>query len=526
METENLAKLDIEIREKESQLTSLKAEIVARQRLIAGLNDKVDAKALQDKARRLEDEVSVRDKQIAVLNDRLIVLDSQKQDRAEGASNAARVKGLEAELASAKVSRDEAEDLLRSSRIELEEVIGRCNDTVTALEGKNSQLLAKLSSQQLAHDTALTEAKASYEETIAKAGHEIEAGKTQVKTLSSQVKAQNQQIAENESELQDLGSQNSSLKERLQSLSLKLQRLEQLNLQLEQVNSQSLLLKGTLSTEVEKHQALLLAFQKLQYELKEARDETAQLEECSKEQQVALEQAEFKIRREAARCQELEAHMSKLQHSYKGELTAMSSRLELTAAELEQVRTLLIQKKVEAQEVLQLKNELRLMREQITALAGEKRSVTERMEKAELERERLTTELRVLQKRLEGVTADLTAKLEATESAFKDQESKHKQARRKFQSELAQSKSEFEEKAMKVVHLQGQLDELRKKLQETQSRVKALVAEQLTSANAQLEEKDQQIKLLKEMLRSSQTQVRQRDEEVARLKKKSAEGRR
>mmetsp|Transcript_13773 Transcript_13773/g.25981 ORF Transcript_13773/g.25981 Transcript_13773/m.25981 type:complete len:527 (+) Transcript_13773:117-1697(+) len=523
MEAETSARLDIEIKEKESQLTSLKAEIVARQRLIAGLNDKVDAKAWQDKARRLEDEVVVRDKQIAVLNDRLIVLDSQIRERHEVASQAGKIKSLENELNAAKLARDEAEEMLKTSRSELEEAIGRCNEAVASLEDQNMKLQAKLRSQQQTSETHLSDLRTHYEEAIAKANLQILDGKSKAELLASQLKSQSQLLSENETEIQDITNKNTNLTEKLNSLNLKLERLEKLNSQLEHVNSQASHLKLSLSSEVEKHQELLKAFKALQGELKLARDENTQLEECVKEQQEVIEQAEFKIRREAGRCRELEEALSKLEHNYKGELVAISSRLHLTAAELEQVRSLLQLKKVEATETLQLKNELRLMREQISELMGQKRNLTDRVETIVKERENLTTEIRTLNRRYEGLKADYASKLETLENTLKEQENQHRKAKRGLMNEVEQLKGELEDKGMKLIHAQSQIDELKKKLTDTQCKVKSLVAEQLSQSNQQLEDKDQQIKLLKEMLRSSQTQVRQRDDEVGRLKKKVVE---
>jgi chromosome segregation ATPase len=517
------SRLDLEISEKESQLTSLKAEIIARQRLIAGLNEKVDSKALQDKVRRLEDELSVRDKQIAVLNDRLIILDSQQRERAEAASHASRILSLEAELTTVKSSRDEAEDLLRDSRIELEEVMSRCNETASALESQRTQMQQKLKAQQQEADSRLLELKSNYEEVIVKANKDLSVGRSQAEELSSQLRSKTQQLAENEGELHKMTLSNQSLTEKLSSLSQKLELMQKLNSQLEQVNSQTDQLKGSLTLEVEKYQVTL---QRLQAELKEARDENSQLEECVKEQQIIIERAEGNIRLEGRRCQELEDYLSKLEHSYKGELTAISSRLMLTAAELEQVRTQLQQKKVEAQEVLQLKNELRLMREQITALAVEKRGITEKLGKAEEDRDKIGGELRSLVRKYEGAKVELTAKTEEHEGSLKEHESQLKKLKRRFQEENVQLKDEAEEKLNKISSLQGQIDELKKKLQDTQVKMKAMLAEQLTQANQNLDERDQQIKLLKDMLKSAQTQVRQREEELGRLKKKLVESKR
>ena len=73
-------RLDIEIKEKESTLAGLKAEIKSRQRLVTQLVEKNTDPSFQEKLKILEEEIMLRDRQIQVLNDRVIVLDAQLKE--------------------------------------------------------------------------------------------------------------------------------------------------------------------------------------------------------------------------------------------------------------------------------------------------------------------------------------------------------------------------------------------------------------------------------------------------------------
>lgn len=69
--------IDLEVKEKESQLAGLKAEIKSRQKVLTTISDR---NSELEKFKILEEEVSLRDRQIQVLNDRLIVLDAQLKE--------------------------------------------------------------------------------------------------------------------------------------------------------------------------------------------------------------------------------------------------------------------------------------------------------------------------------------------------------------------------------------------------------------------------------------------------------------
>ncbi|CAG9310428.1 unnamed protein product [Blepharisma stoltei] len=571
------SRLEFEIKEKESALAGLKAEIRSRQRLISQLSDKPGETEIQEKLKRLEDEIYVRDRQIEVLNDRVIVLDAKVKEFGSQTSSSQKDQLIE-----------KLQDERKKLQIEIENAEEKIRIGENVLKDEQNKWY-KEKEQLLLNNETLSES--------------IEAGKTEILQKDSQLndlKVDAKRLASIISEMSKL---NTDLNEKLDILHtqldasskesfqarLKIQQMDELQGNLEELTAENSELKNRLKIVTK--------------ELEITQASKDKLEMLISDQGIKIEDIEERLRREIEKCLQLEHKLHTTEFSYQGELQSIQKALEMTLAELERVK-----KQLQAREIQEEQEKADRLREAQTSI----RNLEEKLRDAEREHKFMKAQEGTLKSRIENLENDLeskkkssalnenqlNSKIKELEDELKNSKQKQSELKKSLQSlELELSKSQAQSvslshridelKSMQEVYIQrnGQLEasakaakqklaslekeksdwetsmlqkdeklkeilfkmkaqeadiwnrdtellrkegekmkmsqeieELKKKLQELHAKIRSIVADELKAVNAQLEMKDNEIAILKDMVRSQQTQLKQKEGEVSRYR--------
>jgi len=570
-------KLDQEIREKESQLTALKAEIKSRQRLLTQLSDSKTDPSLADKVKRLENEIFIRDRQIDALNERVISLDSKLRERGEDSS---------------KLQSDDLISRLQSEIATLEKFRLEGDSKAQGLETKLANLSKELGEEaenyRILHEGEVQE----HEKTKTRLGlkdRQLSEGRADMVRLAKTI--------------EDLTKINVDLGEKIGKLN---QEIEEVRAAAYRTNS-----KAQYADELENNQKVLESRIKvLGEELAEAvktaeirTNEKTALEKCISEQQIQVDFSTRSLREVLEKLQMLESRESE----FKGQLKTLKTELTVTIEALEEVKLQLNAHRSEGETALSQAHEdnrrlrgalkdleaagkakdrdfLRLsadlsaanarLLEREQAVAQAKKTLLESQETGKKRTFQLETDLTDLRARLDSIRKELNSKEEALAKAQTESAlilTRHEEAKIRLQTlqetstsaelqirdlkgrvsalqrdrteaekalqtketqlnhaihkvkaleeELWNRDSEGMRKDSQIVKISQQFEETKKALNALSAKMRTSIAEKLAEANRQLEAKDTEIALLKEMLRSAQLQLKQKEGELAHSRK-------
>ena len=568
--------IDLEVKEKESQLAGLKAEIKSRQKVLTTISDR---NSELEKFKILEEEVSLRDRQIQVLNDRLIVLDAQLKEL----SLESRAKQHDQELSSLK------EALLKTTQ-----------------EKKDSEEKFKLVQESWNNQrTMWATEQESYKKTIesyekdSKALHD-EIDKLKLNLTETSAEARKYQLQVNESHL--------TIAQQSMKISNMAQEYESLSSNLFELN-----MKIRTNSELQKNiNELNEALKKSDFDIKE---KFAEIEKISSEkmklENVCFEQAQrvndvgAMLSVEVRRAQELEELLKLKENSYQGQVENMSKQLQSAVDQLKVIKNELEEKKTLEEEVKKrlqennqfqshirsLESQLRQSENKINTIKAQEQTLKDRIleleklisssksnhQQSELNlslklkelKEQLEStliELKVSQENLSLKTSEinkavsqthlLNGKLEdaknsisSLNSKLSDSEHKSKMLKQKNQAlekEVVENEKVLQTRDLtikeilqKMTHLESdnlskdsillqkdsnlskavkEIDELKKSMQNANAKFRLQLAEEIKKFESILEAKETEIKLLKDMMRSGQTQLKQREGELSRMK--------
>lgn len=570
-------KLDQEIREKESQLTALKAEIKSRQRLLTQLSDSKTDPGLADKVKRLENEIFIRDRQIDALNERVISLDSKLREKGEDSSK------RQSEEVIAKLQNEIA--TLEKFRLE-------ADTRAQALETKLASLTTE-SGEEVENYRILHEGEVQ----------EHEKTKTRLDFKDRQLSEGRADMVRLAKTIEDLTKINSDLGGKIGKLN---QELEEARSAAYQSNS-----KAQLAEDLEKNQAALESRMKLlNEELAEAvqtaekrTNEKEVLEKCISEQHVKVDITTRTLREVLEKLELLESRESE----FKGQVQTLKTQLTDTIGALEEVKSQLRARQVQGETALSQAHEenrrlrdslkgseaagkakdrdfLRLSADLSTAnarllereqlLSQARKALLEAQEAAKKHSSQLESDLSDRKIRIDSLRKELNSKEEALAKAQTEAAlilTRHEEAKVKLQTlqetsasaelqirewkgrysalqrerteaektlqtketqlnhalhkvkaleeELWNRDSEGMRKDSQIVKVSQQYEETKKALSALSAKMRSAIAEKLAEANKQLEAKDTEIALLKEMLRSAQLQLKQKEGELAHSRK-------
>lgn len=570
-------KLDLEIREKESQLTALKAEIKSRQRLLTQLSDSKTEPSLADKVKRLENEIFIRDRQIDALNERVISLDSKLREKGED---------------SHKPQNDDLISKLQSEIATLEKFRLDGDSKAQSLESKIANLTKELG-EEVENYRILHEGEVQ----------EHEKTKTRLELKDRQLSEGRGDMVRLAKTIEDLTRINSDLGEKIGKLN---QEIEEVRTAAYHTNS-----KAQYADDLEKNQtALENRLKTLSEELAQAL-ETAEictnqkiaLEKCISEQQIQVDFSTRSLREVLEKLQLLESRESE----FKGQLQTLKTELTVTVEALEEVKLQLNAHKSEGETALRQAHEdnrrlrgalkdleaagkakdrdfLRLsadlsaanarLLEREQAIAQIKKTLLETQETGKKRSLQTEIDFADLKTRFDTLRKELNSKEEALAKAHTEAAlilTRHEEAKVRLQTlqetsnsaelqirdlkgrvsalqrerteaektlqtketqlnhaihkvkaleeELWDRDSEGMRKDSQIVKVSQQLEETKKALNVQSVKMRTLIAEKLAEANKQLEAKDTEIALLKEMLRSAQLQIKQKEGELAHSRK-------
>lgn len=322
--TEYNSKLEFEIREKESQLAGLKAEIRSRQRLISQLTDKNGDLDVQDKFKRLEDEIFVRDRQIEILNDRVIGLDAKLKENSSQASSK---------------QKDQLIEKLQDERNKLQSEIDRFDDKLK----QSDTTLKEAQTQWFKEKEELLLVQESMNE-------DHETLKTQLDQNTVQInesKADIKRLADIVSEMSKL---NTDLNEKISVLSTQLEKANteyyHAHLKAQQTDE----MEGSLAKYMNDNTELKIEIKNLTTELEKLAISKTTLENTVNLQTVRIEDILARLRNEIDKCNELENKLRTSESTYLGELSSIERALQNTLAELNDVRNQLSLQKIQEDE--------------------------------------------------------------------------------------------------------------------------------------------------------------------------------
>lgn len=569
-------RLDQELKEKESQLAGLKAEIKSRQRI---LSQNVEKPADNERFKILEEEVALRDRQIQVLNDRLIVLDAQLK---------------ELSLEDRKKERDLEMEKLKESLNKL------TKDKMTA-EEKSRVLQENFNSQKKSWETE----QESYKKTI----EIIEKNNETAKAETEKTKASLAEAMAEVGKLKLLVSEsNSVIAQQSVKISQMAQEYESMSSNLFELNLKIRTNSELQRSIIELNEALQKSDQEIKSkcsEIEKLSAEKRKLENVCFEQSQKVEEVRSMLSEEAKRAKELENLLKMKENSYQGQVENITKQLHLAVNQLKVIKTELEEKKTLEEEVKKrleenntASNRIRalesLLREKETVInttKAQEQTLRDRIkelestlsllksEKKQLD-ESFNSKFSVIKQQLESLQIDLkisqenlsskssenlklssqvasygskfeelkksadlaNSKLLTSEQKLKTQKqrissleaelnesekivSARDSALKELMSKLAQIENEnFNKDSViiqkdSVILKQGrELEESRKALQQANMKFRLALAEEIKKFESALESKETEISLLKGMMRSGQTQLKQRESELSRMK--------
>lgn len=566
--------LEFQIKEKESTLAGLKAEIKSRQRLVSQMIDKNIDPDYQEKIKTLEEEIILRDRQMQVLSDRLIVLDAQVKEGNEFNSKQkdSYIAKLKEDLAKTNKDKDDMEAKIKTSEIAWKnekkkwdaekEKLGKSQENAENLKKDHEKLVGELQEAQ----SGRRKAQVSMEEmqrTISEM-HE------KISTLTGDLDISSKKQFETNLKIQT----NEELQRSMEEIAAALKRAEN---EIKAKNS----------------------------EIEAVKLEKSRLENVCSEQSSKVEDVRFRLNEEAKRAKELENLLSSKESSYQGEVENITKQLNYAVDQLQQVKNELEEKKSLQEEVKSrieqnsqyqntiraLENQLRdkgslvnvaqaqenTLKERIKELEkiisglrkekeadekklGEKtlnfenklekllaknRGLTEKIQEKDLEISKVQSQIsailssneeikkkseQALQKLLnfEQIYREMKAKYEIMGKEKEEGEktlSLRENQIREALSRIKQSENDIFtrdsailQKESIILRLHKEIEENKRALQQAHSKFRNLLAEEMKNFASQLEQKDQEIKILKDMIRSGQTQIKQRNGELTRVK--------
>lgn len=569
-------KIDQELKEKESQLAGLKAEIQSRQRI---LTQNTEKSADTEKFKILEEEVSLRDRQIQVLNDRLIILDAKLKElgleerKKERDLEMEKLKDSLAKASKEKVANEEKFKVFqenwngqkKSWETEQEsyrrtiEIMEKSNEGVRAESEKNKNCLAE--------------------------------AQAEVKKLRVQISEGNSTIAQQSVKISQMAQEYESMSANLFELNLKIRTNSELQRSITELNEA--LKKSDLDIKSKCE------------ELEKLSAEKRKLENVCFEQAQRVEEVRLMLDDEAQRAKELENLLKMKENSYQGQvenitkqLTLAVNQLKIIKNELEEKKTLEeeVKKRLEENNVAQnrirtLESALREKDSIINTTKAQEQTLKDRIKELELTMTSLKTDKKqsdessaskfsALKQQIESLQIDLkvsqdnlslktsensklssqlnlySAKCEELKKSADSANSKllsseqklktHKQKISSLENELSESgktiasrdsalkelisklssiesenfskDSIILQKDSTILKLGKDIEELKKNLQQANSKFRQALAEEIRKFESILESKETEITLLKGMMRSGQTQLKQKEGELHRMK--------
>lgn len=568
--------IDLEVKEKESQLAGLKAEIKSRQKVLTTISDR---NSELEKFKILEEEVSLRDRQIQVLNDRLIVLDAQLKEL----SLESRAKQHDQELSSLKEAlfkmTQEKKDSEEKFKLVQESWNNQRTMWATEQESYKKTLESYEKDSKTLHDE-IDKLKLNLTETSAEA-----------RKFQLQVNESHLTIAQQSMKISNMAQEYESLSSNLFELNLKIRTNSELQKNINELNE---------------------ALKKSDFDIKEKFVEIEKISsEKMKLENVCFEQAQrvndvsALLSGEVRRAKELEELLKLKENSYQGQVENMSKQLQFAIDQLKVIKNELEEKKTLEEEVKKrlqennqfqshirsLESQLRQSENKINTIKAQEQTLKDRITELEKQisssksshlqseqdyssklkslKEQLEStliELKVSQENLSLKTSEinkaisqthlLNGKLEdaktsisSLNSKLSDSEQKCKMLKQKNQSlekEIVENEKVLQTRDLtikeilqKMTHLESdnlskdsillqkdsnlskavkENEELKKSMQNAHAKFRLQLAEEIKKFETILEAKETEIKLLKDMMRSGQTQLKQREGELSRMK--------
>lgn len=569
-------KLDQELKEKESQLAGLKAEIKSRQRI---LSQNIEKPSDNERFKILEEEVSLRDRQIQVLNDRLIVLDAQLK---------------ELSLEDRKKERDLEMEKLKES-------LNKLTKEKITVEEKNRVLQENFNSQKKSWETE----QESYKKTI----EIIEKNNEIVKAEGEKAKASLAEAMAEVGRLKLLVSEsNSVIAQQSVKISQMAQEYESMSGNLFELNLKIRTNSELQRSIIELNEALLKSDQEIKLKCSEIENLSAvkrKLENVCFEQSQKVEEVRSMLSEEAKRAKELENLLKMKENSYQGQVENITKQLHLAVNQLKVIKTELEEKKTLEEEVKKrleenntaqnriraLESSLREKETTINTTKAQEQTLRDRIKELEATLSSLKSEKKqqddffnskfsALKQQLENLQIDLkisqenlsiksseTLKLSSQVSSYSSKFEDLKKSADLANSKLLNSEQKLKTQKQKISSLEAELNESekiisardnalkellaklalienenfnkdsviiqkdsvilkqgreieenKKALQQANSKFRLALAEEIKKFESILESKETEISLLKGMMRSGQTQLKQKESELFRMK--------
>ena len=570
---QQLKDLLLEIKQKESQLTALKAEIKSHQRLQSQLGDSEK----QDSAARFDHEVSIRDKQISILHDRLIVLDAELR---AGKATEFTMRDVQKEA--------QAAEMMLKMRVEL--------------EGK----IEKMRGDAAAERKRWIDERKVFVEMQETLNSEVDKLKSCVSEREKQLFDNSMENTRLAQEIQEKHLFNSELQQKVASLNDYIQDLTHKLLEEQESSGKTSHLEQSLSSANATIAALDAEIVKLRSDISKLQSDNETLERVANQERRNIADVQETLQLQVQKVSELQDKLRSTESEFAKQLQDVKTSLEASIEGLRQVWEKLHTKELEEQEarvrkaedaIRTLRNSLhakegeRIEQERLVAQAIAQQTVlksrikdlesfieqqkvrnAEQSQREEIRVKGLMDEVELTKKRVNKLVGELsekdlavgraqnqsvallskieeaktaleeaTQKLQRSESSLKDVQSQLSL----LQHEKSECDKQSTSKDMKLKQLFSrvksledeisvkdadnlkresanlkyitQVEELKKALQSAHAKLRTAAADQLAEMNLILGKKDSEIALLKEMVRSAKIQMKG---ELSRAKKK------
>lgn len=571
--------LNQEIKDKESLLAGLNNDIRNRQKIVSQMMDKNSDTALQEKLQTLEEEILLRDRQMTVLNDRLIVLDAQLKENHPD-----------------------------SHGKQKDEYILKLQEDITRL-GKDKEVMDEKARN---NETNWRNEKKKWEnekEKIIKDRETVEKNEERVKkelekSQSALLEGQNEtkKLKEiNENAKMSIASLNKKTLELSQELEKSSETIYQCNLKIkagEELQKSLQELKESLNKSENEVKAK-------SYENEELKAQKSKLETVCYEQSLKVQDVQILLREEARKTKELETQLNIKESSYKGELDSVTqqlnqaiSQLQVVKNELEDKKTLEAEVKMRLDQNFAYQNRIKSMestlREKdrhISLIQSQESTMKDRIKELETISNSIKTEKNLQEKssnekiklleseiedlkkqakntgetlaeknsdlqKLQNSNIDLQHKMEENKKYYENltlkytnfdqqikdtkyrsgmfenkcqelekdnniKEAQIKEAISKLkclENDIMAKESLIIQKDAIISKLSKDVDDMKRTLQQSHAKFRTMLAEEMKNFENKLEDKEREIKILKDMIRSGQTQLKQREGELSRFK--------
>ncbi|OMJ79528.1 hypothetical protein SteCoe_20457 [Stentor coeruleus] len=571
--------LSQEIKDKESLLAGLNNEIRNRQKVVSQMMDKNSDTALQEKLKTLEEEVLLRDRQMTVLNDRLIVLDAQLKENHPDSH------GKQKDEYILKLQ----EDIIRLGKDkEIMDEKARNNETSWRNEKKKwENERDKLIKDR--ENVVKNEEKTKME--LEKTQNALVDGQNDIKKLKEINENANTSIANLNKKTLELSQELEKSSETIYQCNLKIKAGEELQKSLQELKENLNKSENEIKTK--------------NYENEELKAQKSKLETVCYEQSLKVQDVQILLREEARKTKELETQLNIKESSYKGELDSVTkqlnqaiSQLQVVKNELEDKKTLEAEVKMRLDQNFTYQNRIKSMEStlkekdrQISLIQSQESTMKDRIKELEIANNTIKTEKNLQEKssndkiklleseiddlkkkakntgetlaeknsdlqKLQNSNIDLLHKMEETKKYYEtlglkytnfDQQLKDtkyrsgmfenkcqelekdnniKEAQIKeaisklkcLENDIMAKESLLIQKDSIISKLSKDVDDMKKTLQQAHAKFRITLAEEMKNFEAKLEDKEREIKILKDMIRSGQTQLKQREGELSRFK--------